>query len=221
MGPGWSMLDEIAEKIRLCARCPLHRGRKNAVPGEGPASWLAVVGEAPGSREDELGRPFVGPAGRLLRSELRSLGLEAFITNAVRCRPPGNRRPTAGELYACLPHLVAELSVVKPRVIVALGETAGRALSSIGGLRWRGLSAVRGRSLELRMPWGRVTVLFTYHPAAAMRNSKMRAAFEEDLKKVISLASPHASHVEQGGYHEAKEEGRDNDESREGPAGSR
>lgn len=201
------MLEDVAERIRQCKRCPLHRARKNAVPGEGPPSPLALVGEAPGRLEDELGRPFVGPAGRLLRSRLLSLGLEAFITNAVRCRPPGNRRPSEAELYACFPHLEAELSEVRPRIIVALGETAGKALHRLAGLRWRGLSSARGKVVRVSLPWGEVELLFTYHPAAALRSRRLREAFDEDLRRLASLVSSKGSDVKEGRDHEAYDEG--------------
>ena len=95
-------LAELDAEIRSCTRCDLAAGRRQAVPGEGsPTAALAFVGEAPGGAEDRLGRPFVGPAGQLLNELLTTIGLrraEVYITNVVKCRPPGNRDPLLAEI---------------------------------------------------------------------------------------------------------------------------
>ena len=107
-------------------RCPLHRGRTNAVPGEGnPLSDVLLVGEGPGAREDATGRPFVGPAGQLLNELLRSLGWareDVFIANVVKCRPPGNRDPEPDEIAACSSYLDRQEAALEPAVIVTLGR---------------------------------------------------------------------------------------------------
>src|SRR5438552_11009111 len=99
------LLGEVAKEVRTCEKCDLCRSRKKAVPGEGSGrSGVMLVGEAPGGKEDESGRPFVGVAGKRLEELLRLAGLsrdEVFITNIVKCRPPGNRRPRRDEAESC------------------------------------------------------------------------------------------------------------------------
>ncbi len=102
-------LDRVHERIRQCNDCGLCTNITNYVPGEGPAdAQIMLVGEAPGAQEDKQGRPFVGPSGSLLTRLLHSIGIDrkdVFITSVVKCRPPGNRAPTASELAACRQHL--------------------------------------------------------------------------------------------------------------------
>jgi uracil-DNA glycosylase len=115
-----------------CERCPLAATRTQVVFGEGdPRARLVLVGEAPGADEDRDGLPFAGRSGRALDALLGEAGLDrpgAFVTNTVKCRPPGDRRPTPAEVDACRPWLDLELSVVRPEVVVALGATASRRL---------------------------------------------------------------------------------------------
>ncbi|HRP08107.1 MAG TPA: uracil-DNA glycosylase, partial [Gemmatimonadales bacterium] len=112
--PVWESLEEIAELVRACTRCPLSEGRTNAVPGEGnPAAGLMVVGEGPGEQEDRSGRPFVGRAGELLDKMLASIEVpreQAFIANVVKCRPPRNRAPLPDERAACMPYLYRQIA---------------------------------------------------------------------------------------------------------------
>jgi uracil-DNA glycosylase family 4 len=153
----------------------------NIVPGEGSASAeVMLVGEAPGASEDELGRPFVGRAGRLLDELLAEAGLrrdEVYITNVVKARPPGNRDPRAGEVQHWMPWLEAELALVKPRVIVPLGRHALAHFTD--GAR---ISEVHGRELTAR---GR-TLFPLYHPAAGLRSTKLRETLFEDARALRS-----------------------------------
>lgn len=177
-------LARLAAQIRSCTRCPLHRSRTHAVPGEGPArARILLVGEAPGRTEDAEGRPFVGAAGRLLDDALRRAEIRrqsTFITNTVKCRPPGNRRPRAAELAACRPYLLAQVAAVRPRVVVAMGLTAVRDLldgpRSLGAAR-RSHHAVAG-----------TPVIATYHPAAVLRNRRLLPKLVGDLRKALRLA---------------------------------
>src|SRR5216683_2519737 len=118
----------LADEIRACTACPLHRSARQAVPGEGSAeSGIFFLGEAPGYNEDLQGRPFVGAAGQLLDELLSDIGLDrskVFITNVVRHRPPENRDPLPEEVTACDVWLHRHLAVLKPRVIVTLGRHA-------------------------------------------------------------------------------------------------
>src|SRR3989304_5630674 len=130
-------LADLAARIRGCTLCRLHEGRTRAVPGEGPErATLFLVGEGPGRNEDEKGLPFVGTAGRTLDAAPAAPGRargEAFVTSAVKCRPPDNRKPRADEVAACRPYLLAQLDAVRPGAIVTLGGTALKALPGAGG----------------------------------------------------------------------------------------
>ena len=183
--------ERLVEEIKRCQKCPLHAYRRNPVPGEGPLdARVMLVGEAPGRREDEQGRPFVGMAGKLLTSILEKVGLPrrtVYITNVVKCRPPGNRDPKPEEIQACLPYLLRQIQLIKPRVIVALGRISGKTLYEQAGLRWRGISRERGVPRNAHIAGVEVVLLATYHPAAAIYNPRLRPLLEEDLGKVPSL----------------------------------
>jgi uracil-DNA glycosylase family 4 len=174
----WNNLDEISASIASCRKCFLCDGRTNTVPGEGTArSGLMFVGEGPGQVEDETGRPFVGRAGELLNQIIQSVGLrreEVFIANAVKCRPPGNRKPLPDELAACLPYLEGQIELVRPRVLVALGATAAEALL---GTR-RSLADLRGRVHSYRS----IPLVVTYHPAALLRNPNWKKPTWDDIR---------------------------------------
>ncbi|KPK76316.1 MAG: hypothetical protein AMJ79_07075, partial [Phycisphaerae bacterium SM23_30] len=125
-------MENVAQKIRECTKCPLYQTRTNAVPGEGhPDARLVFVGEAPGADEDAQGRPFVGRAGKLLTNIIEAMGLkraDVFIGNILKCRPPGNRYPSVSEIAACIDHLYEQLDIIEPEIIVALGAYAARTL---------------------------------------------------------------------------------------------
>ncbi len=176
-------LARIAEEIRNCTRCPLHMHRTQAVPGEGPPNApLLFVGEGPGAEEDQQGRPFVGAAGKLLDRLLASIRIprhKVFITNTVRCRPPGNREPHPEEVAQCLPYLVRQMSVLQPRVVCLLGATATRSLLGSD----QKLNQVRGRALQEAGRWW----FATYHPAAALRSPSLAKVLEEDFRRLRRL----------------------------------
>src|SRR5262245_57841188 len=113
-------LERIAAEVRKCTRCPLYKGATNGVPGEGdPNAEIMFIGEGPGFHEDQQGRPFVGAAGQLLVEMLQLIGLrreEVFITNVVRCRPPGNRDPQPDELSACDSYTQRQIAVLNPKL---------------------------------------------------------------------------------------------------------
>jgi uracil-DNA glycosylase len=183
---------ELREAVRECRACGLCAGRKQAVFGVGAETgpWL-FVGEGPGADEDELGDPFVGQAGKLLDAMLAAAGLErgrdVYIANVVKCRPPGNRTPTAEEAAACAPFLDRQIELVAPRIIVALGKTAairlvGNESASLGSLRGR-VHSYRG-----------VPLVVTYHPAYLLRTLPDKAkAWEDLLLARRTLANPAAS----------------------------
>lgn len=159
-------LKAIAGRVAQCVKCPLHASRTNPVPGQGnPSAALMFVGEGPGEDEDLQGLAFVGRSGRLLTRIITAMGLtreQVFIGNIVKCRPPGNRVPSAEEMRACLPYLREQIAILRPKVIVALGATAvkgllGEALLSIG--------KVRGQWLR----YEDVDLMPTYHPSYILR----------------------------------------------------
>ncbi len=189
---GVETLEEVADAVKLCRACPLHASRRNAVPGEGTGrSGVMFVGEAPGRNEDEQGRPFVGAAGQLLTDLItRVLGLrreDVFITNVVKCRPPGNREPESEEVATCWRYLEAQVRILRPRMIVALGRHAATALLAGPGSRPLSINGVRGRPRVVRISGLEVTVFPTLHPAAALYNRGQVDALEEDFRRLSGL----------------------------------
>jgi len=171
-------LEEIAKKVNKCTRCPLYETATKGVPGEGnPKAKLVCVGEAPGAKEDETGRPFVGQAGQLLTKILGAIDLtreQVFICNVLKHRPPGNRNPRPEEVEACSPYLIRQLEVIKPKVIVAFGTFAAQTLlntkTPIGQLR------------GLVHKYHGIPLVVTYHPAALLRNPGWKRPTWEDVK---------------------------------------
>ena len=178
-------LEQLHEEIKRCTKCPLHKTRRNAVPGEGSGRLgIMIVGEAPGSSEDEQGRPFVGAAGNLLNRALSALGVERgdlYITNVVKCRPPENRTPTREEVAACLPYLLRQIEILRPRRIIALGAVSAGALLGLIGRQVERVGDVRGKCFRGKVAGIEVEICVTYHPAAVLRNPRLRGAFVEDL----------------------------------------
>lgn len=172
---GWQALREV---VRDCRRCRLGESRKQAVFGVGAdsAPWL-FVGEGPGAEEDAQGEPFVGQAGKLLDGMLAAIklsrGKDAYITNVVKCRPPGNRVPQADEAAACAGYLDRQVDLLQPKLIVALGKTAAVRLTGEEG----SLASQRGR----RFTYRGVPLVVTYHPAYLLRNLPDKAKAWEDL----------------------------------------
>jgi uracil-DNA glycosylase family 4 len=157
-------LQELAAAASTCTRCRLATGRTQVVFGVGdPQADVMFVGEGPGYYEDKQGEPFVGSAGQLLTRLLVEIGLrreDVYITNVVRCRPPGNRDPMPDEIEACRPYLDGTIDLVRPRVIVTLGNFATRVILD----RAVSISRVRGQRFAVD---GR-DVIPTFHPAAVL-----------------------------------------------------
>ena len=181
-------LDEIAEKVKKCTRCTLYKTATKAVPGEGdPHAKLVCVGEAPGAKEDETGRPFVGQAGQLLTKILEAIDLtreQVFICNVLKHRPPGNRNPLPEEVEACSPYLIRQLELIKPKVIVAFGTFAAQTLLQTK----TPLGQLRG----LVHRYHGIPLIVTYHPAALLRNPAWKRPTWEDVKlarRILDSAS--------------------------------
>ena len=150
-----------------------------------------VIGEGPGANEDRQGEPFVGRAGRLLNAMLFALGLareEVFITNTVKCRPPGNRDPEPAETERCGPFLDRQIELVEPRVILAVGRVAAQIILDTNAP----LARLRGREHRYPRSGRQVPVIATYHPAYLLRKpSDKRAAWEDlCLARSIAVRSP-------------------------------
>ena len=171
-------LAQIADEVRGCTRCTLAARRTRAVPGEGNLlSDVLLVGEGPGAREDTTGRPFVGPAGQLLDELLRSIGwdrADVFITNVVKCRPPGNRDPEPVEVSACSAYLDRQERALDPAVVVTLGRHSLQRY--LPGAR---ISAVHG---QLRRSYSGLHVFPMYHPAAALHQASLRDTLFRDVR---------------------------------------
>jgi DNA polymerase len=176
------ILEQVAEEVSACTRCKLHYSRKLGVPGEGPPdAELVFIGEGPGFHENIQGRPFVGAAGEFLDELLNSIGLsrnEVFITNVVKCRPPGNRDPRPDELEACSSYLDRQLRAINPKVVVTLGRfSMARYISNAK------ISEIHGQPINVR---GLLVVPF-YHPAAALHRPSLRSVVEEDFASLPDL----------------------------------
>ena len=175
------VLNQYETLISNCQKCQLSEFRKNFVFGYGdPEADLVLVGEAPGSDEDEKGLPFIGKSGRLLDKILNAIGLNryqgVFILNLLKCRPPKNRDPLPSEIEKCSPYLKEQIKIIKPKLIVALGKVAGKYLI--------------GKDLPLKEMRGvthyyhGIPSIVTYHPAALLRNQSLKKPAWDDFKWV-------------------------------------
>lgn len=172
-------IEQVARDAAACTRCRLSSGRTRVVFGDGhPTADLMFIGEGPGFHEDKQGVPFVGAAGQLLNRLLGEIDLsreEVYITNVVRCRPPGNRDPLPDEIEACTPWLLTTIDLVDPRVLVTLGNFATRFILD----RKVAISRVRGE----RHLWQGRTVIPTFHPAAVLHGGGDRSPQMQGLRE--------------------------------------
>lgn len=179
--------EKLKREVLRCQKCPLAKGRKNPVFGEGdPKSGIVFIGEAPGKFEDLKGKPFVGPAGKILEENLQRVGLkreEVFITNVLKCRPPRNRDPLPEEIKTCLPYLREQLRLMKPKIIVTLGRFALRLFSK------RTITEVHGEPFKVhwRKEKLKFWVLPLYHPAVALYRNSMKEVFAKDFQQIRTL----------------------------------
>ncbi|SHG39062.1 DNA polymerase [Thermosyntropha lipolytica DSM 11003] len=173
-------LDELKKTALSCQSCRLRAGCKQVVFGEGPSkSRIMFVGEGPGGDEDEQGRPFVGRAGQLLDKILKAAEIpreQAYITNVVKCRPPGNRLPNPDEVNSCKGYLEAQIRIIKPDIIVCLGSLASQVIIS-----------PKARITQIRGKWFTrqgIMIMPTFHPAALLRNESYKRPCWEDFKMI-------------------------------------
>ncbi len=172
--------EELEATCEACNRCQLRQGRNRLVFGVGDRNAkLMFIGEGPGEREDALGEPFVGRAGKLLDSMLNSIGLDrskVYIANIVKCRPPQNRDPLPAEQDACIDYLENQIRLVNPSLIVCLGRIAAARMihnpfriTAEHGI-WYDINGIRTMAL--------------FHPAALMRDPRRLPDTFEDLRKI-------------------------------------
>ncbi len=215
----------LAQTVATCRACPLCEGRTQAVFGVGPSvgasvvpsvgdgspgsdaapqvDWL-IVGEAPGENEDRVGEPFVGQAGQLLDNMLKAMKLNrrssagggVYIANVIKCRPPGNRNPTPGEVAQCEPYLHRQIALLQPKMILAMGKFAATSLlrASVPEVDKTPLGKLRGQVHTYSHQGLQIPVVATYHPAYLLRSLTEKAKAWEDLCLALnSLAASTAT----------------------------
>jgi uracil-DNA glycosylase family 4 len=175
-------MEALVQAVATCTDCSLCETRTQSVPGEGSNNpEILFIGEGPGLHEDQQGRPFVGPSGKLLDGLLGLIGLtrpDVYIANVVKCRPPNNRDPLPEEIKACRKYLDQQIQLLDPKVIVTLGR-----FSLVRFLPQETISKVHGQP---RL-WGHRYIFPMYHPAAALHQGNLRHVLEEDMRKLPDL----------------------------------
>lgn len=175
-------LDKIASEIRVCTKCELFYGRKHAVPGDGPAdAKIMFIGEGPGFHEDQQGIPFVGAAGHFLDELLEMINLKrdkVYITNVVKCRPPGNRDPRPEEIETCRSYLDLQIAAILPKMIITLGRySMARYFPNAR------ISDIHGQARKI----DGILYYPMYHPAAALHQPSLKSELEADMIKIPDL----------------------------------
>lgn len=175
-------LESLVAEVSRCTRCLLHRGRTRAVPGAGPENAdIMFIGEAPGFHEDQQGLPFVGAAGSFLDELLESIDLkrdQVYVTNVIKCRPPGNRDPLPEEVAACKSYLDRQIELIQPKLVVTLGRfSMARAFPKAR------ISRIHGQPLKI----SGVIYYPMYHPAAALHQPSLRPIVEDDMRRIPEL----------------------------------
>jgi uracil-DNA glycosylase family 4 len=175
-------LEALHQEIRVCEKCILHHSRVKAVPGVGPVdAEIMFIGEAPGFHENQQGLPFVGAAGKFLDELLEKINLRrenVFITNVVKCRPPGNREPQTAEIEACRTYLDRQIELIKPKMVITLGR-----FSMARYFPNAKISQIHGQPRKMEG----VIYYPMYHPAAALHQPALRRTVEEDMLKIPDL----------------------------------
>ncbi len=176
-------LADLERAVAAFDGCALRQTATNTVFADGnAAAALMLIGEAPGSEEDRLGKPFVGRSGQLLDRMLATIGIDrstAYITNVLYWRPPGNRKPTPAEIATCLPFVLRHIALVRPAVLVLCGGTAASTVLATS----EGITRLRGRWFDLAIPGleGPVKTIATYHPSYLLRTPDRKRESWRDL----------------------------------------
>jgi len=179
-------MKKLEDEIKKCKRCELWKTRTKPAVGEGSlTAKLMLVGEAPGYYEDLKGIPFVGKAGKVLDELLGSVGLrrsDVYIANMLKCRPPGNRNPTAIEIRACTPYLDKQMEIIEPTVIATLGNFSLSYIFDKFGLKKDKISKLHGKVFKISMIAGITKIVPLYHPAVVTHNPGMKGVLTDDFK---------------------------------------
>ena len=175
-------LEALKKEVLNCNKCGLAKTRNHVIFGEGNShASVLIIGEAPGREEDLQGRPFVGYSGQLLDKILDACGFNrthhVYISNIIKCRPPGNRVPYPEEIEKCKPILLQQIELINPKILILLGATA---LKNMIGPDMR-ITKVRGNWI----PWENRLAMPVYHPSALLRNPALKRDTWEDFKKVV------------------------------------
>ena len=177
-------LEKLKKSISNIKNCELKKSATNIVFADGnPKAKIMLVGEGPGSNEDQEGLPFVGRAGELLDKMLASINLNrknVYITNVVNYRPPNNRRPTQEEITRYLPYLKEHIEIINPKILVLLGSTALNALVGSEVV----ISKARGQWIEKQFGKCKTSLIITFHPAFLMRQPIQKKMAWIDLKMI-------------------------------------
>ena len=184
-------LTSLDEVVKKCKKCNLHKTRQNTVFGEGdPDSDIMIIGEAPGREEDEVGRPFIGRAGKLLNEFLKSIGLNrdlVFIVNTIKCRPPENRDPEIVEINACSDYLDQQISIIKPKVLVLLGKIAANRLLG------EDIPMSELRLKKFFIDKYDIPIIVFYHPAYILRSPSQKKKVWDDLQYLKGIIDSNVS----------------------------
>jgi uracil-DNA glycosylase len=177
-----SELTDLYKDVAVCKRCELYKTATNPVPGEGPENAeILFIGEGPGWNEDQMGRPFVGAAGKFLDQMFASIQLkrsDVYIANVVKHRPPNNRDPQPEEITACRYFLDRQIALIKPKIIVTLGR-----YSMARYFPDSSISRIHGTYIKQNG----VVYFAMYHPAAALHQQNLRYELEQDMLKLPAL----------------------------------
>lgn len=184
-------LTSLDEVVKKCKKCNLHKTRQNTVFGEGdPDSDIMIIGEAPGREEDEVGRPFIGRAGKLLNEFLKSIGLNrdlVFIVNTIKCRPPENRDPETVEINACSDYLDQQINIIKPKVLVLLGKVAANRLLG------EDIPMSELRLKKFFIDKYDIPIIVFYHPAYILRSPSQKKKVWDDLQYLKGIIDSNVS----------------------------
>lgn len=190
-----SATTDLRVKIEACTNCELCDVGTGPVPFRGRPSTMLILGEAPGQREDDLGKPFVGPAGVLLWQQLAKVGIarsDVMAANTVSCWPGSQKTPTQAQICACRGNFIDQIKLCDPTIILALGKTVNWALQPRQRQKDVFISKIRGKWFVFpffqNSHGEQIYVMPTFHPAAVLRNSMLTRAFRADLRAFSNMA---------------------------------
>lgn len=178
-----NQINNLKKDVLSCIKCNLHKYRKNVVFGDGffHKPEVLVIGEAPGENEDILGLPFVGKSGQLLKAMLETIDLNKnnnlFISNLIKCRPPGNRNPNIEEINSCIGYITNQINIIKPKKILALGRFAAQNILNTSD----SITKLRGKIHSYRLYDKAYPLVVTFHPSYLLRYPKEKALALEDI----------------------------------------